>query len=142
MKKYIIEFIKRGLMAAGFGPIVVSIVYLILGKTGVVSYFTPEEVALGMISSAILAFTVGGISMIYTVERLPVFTSALIHGLTLYTVYILVYLINGWLESQLVTVAVFTGVFFVGYGIIWLIIYTSVRNSAKKLNSRLNQKNE
>ena len=142
MKKYVIEFLKRGLMAACGGPVIISFIYLILGKAGVISHLTPEEVALGIMSSAILAFIAGGISMIYTVERLPVFTAALIHGLTLYTVYILVYLINGWLESQLVAVAVFTGVFFVGYGIIWLIIYISVRNSAKKLNSRLNQKNE
>ena len=142
MKKYIIEFFKRGLMVAGGGPVVVSVVYYILGKTNVISSLTPEEVALGMISSWVLAFIVGGISVIFTVERLPTFTAALIHGLTLYTVYIMIYLINGWLKSQIVSVAVFTGIFIVGYVIIWLIIYLSVKNSAKRLNSKLNQKNE
>ncbi len=142
MKKYVIEFLRRGVMAACGGPVVVSFIYLALGKAGVISHLTPEKVALGVISSAILAFIAGGISMIYTVERLPVFTAALIHGLTLYTVYILVYLINGWLESQLAAITVFTGVFVVGYGIIWLIIYISVRNSANKLNSKLKSKNE
>ena len=142
MKKYIIEFIKRGLMAASGGPIVVSVVYLILGKIGVVSSFTPEEVSLGIISSAVLSFVVGGISMIFTVDRLPAFTAILIHGLTLYAVYIAVYLVNGWLKSQLISVAVFSSVFLVGYGIIWLIIYLSTKNFAKRLNSRLNTKNE
>ena len=142
MKKYIIEFIKRGLMAASGGPIVMSVVYLILGKIGVVSSFTPEEVALGIISSAVLAFVVGGISMIFTVDRLPTFTAILIHGLTLYAVYIAVYLVNGWLKSQLISVAVFSAVFLVGYGIIWLIIYLSTKSFAKRLNSRLNTKNE
>ena len=30
MKKYMLEFLRRGLVAAGFGPIVLAILYLIL----------------------------------------------------------------------------------------------------------------
>ena len=142
MKKHIIEFIKRGLMASSGGPIVVSIVYFILGKAGVISSLAPDEIALGMISSALLAFIVGGISMIYTVDRLSTFIAALIHGVTLYAVYISIYLINGWIKSQLTAISIFTAAFVVGYAIIWLIIYISVRNSAKKLNSKLKSKRD
>jgi len=142
MKDHIIQFIKRGSMAAVGGPIVVSIVYFILGKAGVISALTPDEVALSMISSALLSFIVGGISMIYTVDHLSTFIAAVIHGVTLYAVYISVYLINGWIKSQLIAISVFTVAFVVGYAIIWLIIYISVRNSAKKLNSKLKSKNE
>ena len=34
MKKYILEFMRRGLAACGFGPIVLAILYLIMGRTG------------------------------------------------------------------------------------------------------------
>ena len=78
--------------------------------------------------------------MIYMVERLSVFSAALIHGLALYVVYISVYLTNGWLKSQLVAIAVFTGIFILGYGITWLAIYICTKNLAKRLNLTLNKK--
>lgn len=135
--KYIAEFLKRGLMAAAGGPIVLAIVYGILGAVGVIETMTPFEVCKGIFSVTLLAFTVAGMTMIYTIERLPLFQAVLIHGLVLYTDYILIYLINGWLKQQLLPIAIFTIVFVLGYAIIWLIIYLSIRTKIQALNTQL-----
>ena len=44
MKKHIVQFLKRGLMAAAGGPVVLAIVYGILGAVGVIETLTPEAV--------------------------------------------------------------------------------------------------
>lgn len=135
--KYIAEFLKRGLMAAAGGPIVLAIVYGILGAVGVIETMTPFEVCKGIFSVTLLAFTVAGMTMIYNIERLPLFQAVLIHGLTLYADYILIYLINGWLKQQLLPIVIFTIVFFLGYAVIWLIIYMSIRTKTQALNAQL-----
>ena len=80
MKKYAVEFLKRGSMAAAGGPVVLAIVYGILGATGVASSLMPQEVCLGILSITLMAFIAGGITMIYTVEALPLICAILIHG--------------------------------------------------------------
>lgn len=135
--KYIAEFLKRGLMAAAGGPIVLAIVYGILGAVGVIETMTPFEVCKGIFSVTLLAFTVAGMTMIYNIERLPLFQAVLIHGLTLYADYILIYLINGWLKHQLLPIVIFTIVFILGYAVIWLIIYMSIRTKTQALNALL-----
>ena len=140
MKKFIIEFLKRGLVAASGGPIIVAIIYFILGKAGVIQTMTPDEVALGIVSSALLAFIIAGVSAVYQIDKLPTFPAALIHGIVLYATYITIYLINGWLKSQMTPFLVFTGVFIAGYAVIWIIIYISIKRSTKKLNLKINEK--
>lgn len=137
MKKYILEFVKRGLMAAGGGPLVLAIIYGILGAVGVVESLTPKEVCLGIVTITILAFVVAGSGIVYTIERLPTPTAALIHGGILYATYLLIYLINGWLLSQWKSVLIFTGCFMAGYALVWLIIYLCIREKTKKLNQLL-----
>lgn len=137
MKKFMCEFCKRGLMAAVGGPVVLAIVYGILGATGTVSTLTPGEVTMGILTVTLLAFIVGGISAIYQAERLPLITAILIHGAVLYAAYILIYLINGWLQSQLVPILIFTAVFIVGYALIWLIVYVSTKSGTEQINRKL-----
>ena len=48
MKKNVMEFIRRGLIACGFGPIVLAIVYLVLQKCAIVETLTVNEVCLGI----------------------------------------------------------------------------------------------
>ena len=62
MKKFLKEFILRGLLAAGGGPVVLAIIYGILGKAGVVSSFSPNEVCMGLLTVTLLAFTVAGMT--------------------------------------------------------------------------------
>ncbi len=137
MKKHILNFFKRGLMASVGGPVVLAIIYFILGKTGVTAALTPDEVALGILTSALLAFLAAGSGIVYEIERLPLFLAALIQGLTLYMDYILIYLVNGWLQSQIQVIGIFTVCFVVGYAILWGIIYFSIQASTRQLSQRL-----
>ncbi len=139
MKKFAKKFVFRGLMAAGFGPIVLAIVYGLLGANGTVTAFSPREVCLGIVSVTVLAFMVAGMTAIYQLEQLPVISAALIHGAGLYFAYILIYLINGWLKNQLVPIAIFTAAFIAGYALIWLIVYRVTKAKTDALNEKLHR---
>lgn len=139
MKQYIQEFIKRGLMAAWGGPVVLAIIYGYLGKTGVVTTLTPQEVTMGILSITLMAFIVAGISMIYTVEELPLPVAILIHAGVLYLDYLLVYLLNSWIPRNSQAISVFTAIFAVCYALIWGIIYLCIRGKTQKLNEKMKQ---
>ena len=95
MKKLWKEFLLRGLLCASGGPIVLAIIYSILGATGTVEYFTPREVYTGILTITLLAFTAAGMTAIYQMEQLPLPIMILLHGGVLYIAYILTYHING-----------------------------------------------
>lgn len=137
MKQYVFGFLKRGLVAAAGGPVVLAIVYGVLGATGVVTTLTPGQVCMGILTVSLMAFIAAGINVVYEIEQLPLFTAILLHGAALYADYILVYLLNGWLKSELTSVLVFTGVFILGYALIWLVIYTVTKKSADRLNRKM-----
>jgi len=137
MKKFWKEFWLRGLICAGSGPIVLAVIYGILGATGTLEVLTPKEVCLGILTITVLALIVAGMTAIYQMEQLPLPTMILLHGGALYLAYILTYLINGWLASKLIPVLVFTGIFVAGYALIWLIIYWVERTKAEKVNRLL-----
>jgi len=137
MKAFFKEFILRGLVAAGGGPVVLAVIYGILGTTGTVSVLTPREVCLGILTVTLLAFIVAGMTAIYQVEKLPLPTAILLHGGALYLAYLLIYLLNGWLQKSLVPILVFTGIFILGYAAIWLIIYCVEKSKIEKLNEQL-----
>ena len=63
MKKYVLEFVHRGLLAAAGGPVVLAIIYGILDATGAVTAFAPYEVCLGILSITLMAFIAAGITM-------------------------------------------------------------------------------
>ena len=137
MKKFWKEFLFRGLICAGGGPVVLAIIYGILGATGAVDSFSPREVCMGILTIALLAFIVAGMTAVYQMEQLPLLTMILLHGGALYLAYILTYLMNGWLMNQLTPILIFTGIFIAGYAIIWLIIYCVERLKTEKLNKLL-----
>lgn len=138
MKKFAKEFLFRGLLAAAGGPVVLAIVYGILGATGTVSSFSPREVCLGILTVTLLAFIVAGMTAIYQMEQLPLPSAILIHGAGLYMAYILIYLISGWLKHQMIPILVFTAVFIAGYAVIWLIIYSFIKAKTEQINKKLN----
>ena len=140
MKKFWNEFLLRGLLCVGGGPIVLAIIYGILGATGAVEYFSPREVCTGILSITLLAFIVAGMTAIYQMEQLPLPIMILLHGGALYIAYILTYLINGWLQNSLVPILVFTGIFITGYAVTWLIIYFITKTKTEALNRRLKEK--
>ena len=138
MKKYVSEFVKRGLMAAAGGPVVLAIVYGIMGITGTVQTLTPAEVCQGILSVTLMAFIIAGISMIYTVESLPLGMAILLHAGVLYLDYLIVYLTNSWIPKDWHAIGGFTMIFVAGYATIWLVIYLCVRAKTDKVNERMN----
>ena len=140
MKKFMLEFIRRGLVACGFGPIVLAVVYLVLREHAGVQMLPVSQVCVGIFSLFFLAFIAGGMNAIYQFERLPLMLAILIHGGTLYISYLATYLINDWLEQGIIPVVVFTAIFVIGYLVIWAVIYSIVKRNTKKVNEALKQK--
>lgn len=135
MKKYVLEFVKRGLVAAAGGPLILAIIYFVLGTTGTVVALTPNEAGLGIVSITLMAFIAAGITMIYMVECLPLLSAILIHAGVLYLDYLLVYLLNSWLPRG--AVGFFTVIFFACFALIWLAIYLFSRRNIQKLNAKM-----
>lgn len=140
MKKTVLEFIRRGLVACGFGPIILAILYLTLQRYAAVETLSVRQVCLGIFSLSALAFIAGGMNVVYQIERLPLMVAILIHGSVLYISYLATYLLNGWLEQGITPLFVFTGVFCFGYLAVWAVIYSITKKNTKKLNEMLQQK--
>ena len=140
MKKNIWEFIRRGMTACGIGPIVLAILYLILQHQGRLQTLTVNQVCLGIFSISILAFVAGGMNVVYQMERLPLMAAITIHGGVLYISYLITYLINDWLQWGTTEILVFSGIFVLGYIIIWLIIYSIIRRNTEEINKVLQEK--
>lgn len=142
MKKIIEEFFRRGLIACGFGPIVLAIVYLVLQNNGAIETLTVNQVCIGIFSITALAFIAGSMNTLYQIERLPLMVAILIHGVVLYFTYLGTFLFNDWLELGLIPFLIFTGAFVVGYLVIWVIIYSIISKRAATLNMLLEQKQQ
>lgn len=142
MKKFVNKFLLGGMIGCGFGPIILAIVYWILQKKGVLEMLSVNQVCIGILSLAALAFVAGGMNAIYKIERLPLMAAILIHGIVLYFSYLVTYLLNNWLKSGVFPFLVFTVIFVVGYLVIWAIIYCIIRKRAAKLTVLLKVKQE
>jgi len=140
MKKHILEFLRRGLYACGFGPMILAAVYLILQRHAGVETLPVNQVCTGIVSLTALAFVAGGMNVVYQIERLPLMVAILIHGTVLYIGYLGTYLLNDWLEWGLAPISVFTGIFVLGYLIIWAIIYSVTKRKTENLNRILREK--
>ena len=142
MKKFIVDFLRRGVVVCGFGPIVLAIVYLFLKAFGVVDVLTVEQVCIGIFSLTALAFVAGGINAIYQIERLPLMAAILLHGVVLYLGYLVTYLLNDWLDVGPLPIIIFSAIFVVGYIVIWIIIYSIIKKNTAKLNESLKKKQQ
>ena len=142
MKKCILEFMRRGLAACGLGPIVLAILYLIMGRTGALELLRVDQVCIGIFSLSALAFIAGGMNVLYQIERLPLMVAILIHGSVLYVSYLATYLVNSWLEWGLLSILVFSGIFVVGYFAIWAIIYSIIKKNTDQINELLKEKQQ
>ena len=141
MKKSILEFCRRGLVACGSGPMVLVMLYLILQQKGILQTLTVNEVCLGIVSLSALAFVAGGMNMIYQIERLPLTVAILIHGGVLYVSYLVTYLVNDWLECGLMPILVYSGIFILGYLAVWAVIYSITKKRTARINEMLQQRN-
>ena len=142
MKKYVMDFLRRGIMACGLGPLVLAVLYLILFHQGAIEVVTVEQVCTGIFSLSALAFIAGAMNAIFQIERLPLMVAMLIQGSVLFISYLVTYLLNDWLEWGVLPILVFTGIFVVGYLAIWLIISAIIKKDTEKLNGILKQKRQ
>ncbi len=136
MKKYLLEFIKRGLIFGGFGPIVLGVIYYIISLYIEVN-LGAFEVLIGIISTYLLAFIQAGASIFNQIEHWGALKSIAVHLSFIYLAYLGCYLLNSWIPFDWNVVLIFTLVFLLTYFVIWFIVYFIVKNTTKKLNSKL-----
>ena len=141
MKRFFLEFLRRGAIASGIGPIVLAIIYMILHQVAEVETLTVNQVCIGIFSLTALAFIAGGLNALYQIERLPLMFAILIHGSILYVSYLATYLINDWLDFGAIPIIIFSAIFVVGYIVIWAIIYSIIRRNTARINEMLKQRN-
>lgn len=130
------EFVKRGMMFGGFGPVIIAIIYLIAAQGhefNALDYFTAT------VSGYVLAFFVAGCSVFYQIESWGLSKASLLHILCLYIAYLGCYLLNGWIEASWTVIGIFTGVFLLGYLIIWAAVLISVKATARRLNDKISK---
>ena len=142
MKRHILEFLRRGGVACGFGPLLLAVLYWILHRHGVVDVLTVHEVCLGIISLFLLAFIAGGMNFIYQIEQLPLMLAILIHGSILYISYLATYLLNDWLDLGWIPILVFSAIFLLGYLSIWAVIYVVTKKKTAQVNEMLKKRNQ
>lgn len=137
LKKYFKDFLLRGLVSMGFGPIILSIVYGILGLCRVVDKLAVNDVVLGFLSITVLAFLCGGMTVVYQIEEIGISKAITLHGIALYVAYAVVYITNNWLKDGLIPFLIFTVIFVIGYALVWLVIYLITKRGTDSLNKKI-----
>ena len=137
MNKYLKDFLIRGLIFSGFGPIIVGIVFLSLHYSLPDFSLSGTEVFFAIISTYLLAFVQAGASVFNQIEEWSLPRSLLCHFGMLYVAYVLCYLVNRWIPFSFIVILVFTAIFTVAYFAVWLTVYLVVKNLGKKMNRKL-----
>lgn len=137
MNRYVKDFLFRGLMFAGFGPIVLGIIYYILSLTIEGFSLGGGEVLIGIISIYILAFVQAGATVFPQIDHWPLVKSLACHFGSLYLVYVGAYLVNSWIPFEPIILLVFTVIFSAVFLFVWLTVFFSVKAVSKKLNAKL-----
>ena len=137
MKQYCLTFLKRGLLAASGGPLILAIIYGTMGATGQVTSLAPGEVCMGILTVTLMAFIAAGIGVVYQIEQLPLLSATAIHAGALYLDYLLIYLLNNWIPRNWEVIGIFTVCFAAGYALIWGIILLSIRHKTNRINRHL-----
>lgn len=137
MTKYVKEFMHRGLMFGGFGPIVIGIVYVIISKIETDFSLSGAEVLLAVVSTYLLAFLQAGATVFNQIEHWSLPKSLLCHFATLYFAYSVCYLVNTWIPFEPAVLLIFTGIFVTSYFVIWFTVYFIVKNTSKKFNQKI-----
>ena len=137
MNKYFKEFLHRGLMFSGFGPIVFGIIVLCISYFDSVAVHSARNIFIGVVTTYTIAFVQAGATVFNQIEHWSVPKSMLCHFGLLYVVYSLSYIANSWIPFKAEVLAVFTIIFVVVFFTIWGIVYLCVRNTSKKINKKL-----
>lgn len=137
MKRFIKDFILRGLVASRFGPLILVTIYYGYQLTENVTSRPMAEININIISSLLMALIADIIGAIFKVEKVPLGVATLIDAIVIYFDYLFFYLINNWISIMVKPLLVFTVIYIIGYTIIRLIIYKKVKSQVQKVNQRL-----
>lgn len=137
MNKTLKEFLHRGLMFSGFGPIIFGIILIIIENTTPSLKLSAAQILIGIISTYFLAFLQAGASVFNSKDDWSILKSTFFHFLTIYLAYVVCYLINSWIPFDIKVIAIFTLIFVISYFVIWLTVFLIIKATSKKLNSKL-----
>ncbi len=137
MKKYIKEFIKRGLVFGALGPMIAGLVYMIIDFCGVALSLKGYQIFIAIITSYLLAFVQAGASIFPSIEEWSTFKELVIHLLTIYLIYLFTYLVNSWIEFQPMVILIFSLIVIGSFLLIWLITFILVNKLQNNLNKQI-----
>ena len=137
MNKYLKEFLHRGLIFSGFGPVVLGIILFIVSKTVDDFSISGEQILLGIASTYILAFVQAGVTVFNQIEHWSIPKSLFCHFGMLYAVYVMCYVLNSWIPFEWGVIGVFTAIFVAVFFTVWFTVYFIVKATSKKLNAKL-----
>lgn len=137
MNKYVKEFLHRGLVFGGFGPVILGIIYWILSVRIADFESSGFDIFLGIASTYLLAFVQAGVSVFNQIEHWSLPKSTLMHFLTLFVAYSLCYIGNTWIPFDPKVIAVFFAIFVAVYFAVWITVYISVKATSKKFNAKI-----
>lgn len=137
MNTYWKQFLQRGLMFGGFGPIVAGIVYCILFYTIDGVSVNGAEFFCAILSTYLLAFIQAGASVFPQIEHWSVAKSLLIHLVTIYLAYVSCYLLNTWIPFEPTVLLIFTAIFVALFLAIWFSVFLAVKSTCKKINKKI-----
>ena len=137
MNKHLKNFFIRGLIFGGFGPLIMAIIYFILDRAKEGILISGTDVFIAVVSIYLLAFIHAGVSVFNQIESWSIAKSLLFHFSALYVSYTLCYIINSWIPFKWNVLLIYTAIFIVAYGVIWLTVLLLMKRTSKRLNSNL-----
>ena len=140
MNKYFKEFLHRGLMFGGFGPVIVGVIFAILDGALEDFSLSGGQILLAIVSTYLLAFVQAGASVFNGIESWSLAKSLGLHFLTLYVAYSTCYVVNSWIPFEPMVLVIFTAIFAVTYFFVWFLVYSIIKATERGLNKRIGNK--
>lgn len=133
MNKYVKEFLRRGLLFGGFGPIITGVVMALIPGVEL----TGNQILLMVCSTYVLAFVQAGATVFNQIGHWSILRALLCHFSSLYAVYLFCYTVNAWIPFRWPVVGLFTLIFAAVFFTTWLVVYLCVRATRNRLNRNI-----
>jgi hypothetical protein len=137
LNRYFKEFLHRGLIFGGFGPIILGIIYAVVSETAEDFTLSGMQILLAIISTYAIAFIQAGATVLNQIEHWPVMKGLLCHFSLIYITYSGCYILNSWIPFDIAVIGIFTAIFVAVYIAIWVIVYFATKGTSRKLNAKL-----
>lgn len=137
MNKYVKEYLRRGIIFSGLGPIVFGIVIAIVGAVTPDFSIAGWQILLGIVSTFIIAFVQAGSTIFNQIDSWSPVKGCLLQLASLYVVYVGSYLVNSWIPFDWIVIVIFTVIFVATFFLIWLIVFIVNKAITKNMNKHL-----